>query len=90
MAWIDGTLGKIRFPLLSDLTKVVSRDYGVLLEKAGIALRGAFIIDPDGILKWQVVHDTNTGRSVDEICALCKRCRPAVFARQTGRKATKP
>jgi alkyl hydroperoxide reductase subunit AhpC len=51
---------------MSDLTKNISRDYGVLLEKAGIALRGTFIIDPDGILRNMVVQDLNIGRSIDD------------------------
>lgn len=67
MAWINNDLGRINFPLLSDMTKEMSRDYGVLLESVGVSLRGAFIIDPDGILKWQVVHDLGIGRSVDEV-----------------------
>lgn len=54
------------FPLASDLTHKVSRDYGVLVEEEGIALRGLFIIDPDGELKYQVVNHNDVGRSVDE------------------------
>lgn len=70
-AWINtpedkGGLGPLKFPLASDITKDVSRDYGVLLEDKGIALRGLFIIDPDGTLQYQVVHGLNIGRSVDE------------------------
>jgi peroxiredoxin (alkyl hydroperoxide reductase subunit C) len=70
-AWInakdsEGGLGSINYPLASDITKDVSRDYGVLLEDKGIALRGLFIIDPDGVLQYQVVHGLNIGRSVDE------------------------
>lgn len=70
-AWIklsreENGLGSIRFPLASDITKDVSRSYDVLIEEEGIALRGLFIIDPDGVLKYQVVHDLNIGRSVDE------------------------
>jgi peroxiredoxin 2/4 len=70
-AWIQAPsdkngLGSINYPLASDITKDVSRDYGVLLEDKGIALRGLFIIDPDGILQYQVVHALNVGRSVDE------------------------
>lgn len=70
-AWIktskeQGGLGKINFPLASDITKEVSRKYGVLVEESGVALRGLFIIDPEGILKYQVVHDLNVGRSVSE------------------------
>ncbi len=65
-AWIK-ELGELKYPLLSDITKEVSRKYGVLIFDKGISLRGAFIIDPDGILRYQVVHDLNIGRSVDEI-----------------------
>jgi len=70
-AWIktavaDGGLGGLNYPLASDITKQVSRDYGVLIEEQGIALRGLFIIDPEGILRYQVITDLNVGRSVDE------------------------
>lgn len=65
-AWVEGDLGKINFPLLSDITKEIAREYGVLIEEEGIALRGTFIIDPEGILRYMVVHDLNVGRSVDE------------------------
>lgn len=77
LAWINGSLGKLPYPLASDLTKSVSRDYNVLLENAGIALRGTFIIDPDGILQWQIVHNTGVGRSVAEVIR-------ALSALQTG------
>lgn len=70
-AWLNadkanGGLGKINFPLASDITKEVSREYGVLIEEEGIALRGLFIIDPEGKVRYSVVHDLNVGRSVDE------------------------
>lgn len=65
-AWCEGSLGKVKIAMLSDVTKKIAYDYGVLLEKDGIALRGTFIIDPDGILKYSVVHDLNVGRSVEE------------------------
>jgi len=70
-AWInahrnDGGLGKINFPLAADLTHSVSRDYGVLIEEEGIALRGLFIINPEGELKYQVVNHNDVGRSVEE------------------------
>ncbi|HEY3294621.1 MAG TPA: peroxiredoxin [bacterium] len=66
-AWTKDGLGKIRFPLLSDLNHTVSREYGVLDEDAGFAQRGTFIIDPDGILRWKVVHDTGIGRNIEEV-----------------------
>ncbi|MDP2691762.1 MAG: peroxiredoxin [bacterium] len=59
-------LGALNFPLLSDITKEISMDYGVLLEDKGIALRGTFIIDPDGILRHVTVNDLPIGRSVTE------------------------
>jgi len=66
-AWpAEGGLGGLQYPLASDITKQVARDYGVLIEEKGIALRGLFIIDPDGVLRYQVVTDENVGRSVDE------------------------
>lgn len=70
-AWINtaedkGGLGSLNYVLASDITKDVSRDYGVLIEDKGIALRGLFIIDGDGVLQYQVVHSLNIGRSVDE------------------------
>lgn len=70
-AWINtpedkNGLGSIKYILASDITKDVSRDYGVLIEEKGIALRGLFIIDPDGVLQYQVVHALNIGRSVEE------------------------
>ncbi len=66
LAWTE-KIGKIEFPMLADITKQVSQDYGVLIEDQGIALRGLFIIDPDGILRYQVVHDLSVGRNVDEV-----------------------
>lgn len=70
-AWINtprdqNGLGHVEFPLASDITKEVSRAYGVLVEEEGVALRGLFIIDPEGIVRYAVVHDMNVGRSVDE------------------------
>ncbi|OEH84554.1 thioredoxin [Desulfuribacillus stibiiarsenatis] len=65
-AWIENGLGALKFPLAQDLTHAVSSDYGVLIEEEGITLRGLFIIDPDGVLKYGVVQDNNVGRSVDE------------------------
>lgn len=55
-----------RFPILSDATHRIARDYGVLLEEEGVALRGLFIIDPDGVVQYAVAHNLNVGRSVDE------------------------
>ena len=56
----------LKYPLASDITKSVARDYGVLIEDKGVALRGLFVIDPEGTLRYAVIHDLNVGRSADE------------------------
>jgi peroxiredoxin (alkyl hydroperoxide reductase subunit C) len=60
-----GGIGKIQFPLVADLDKSISQKYGVLLPM-GIALRGLFLIDKEGVVRSQVVNDLPLGRSVDE------------------------
>ncbi|GAB1604899.1 peroxiredoxin-2-like [Argonauta hians] len=77
LAWMNtprkqGGLGQLNYPLLSDLSKKISWDYGVLLEDVGISLRGLFIIDPNGILRQITVNDLPVGRSVDETIRLIK------------------
>ncbi|MDO4553623.1 MAG: peroxiredoxin [Lachnospiraceae bacterium] len=71
-AWIEGDLGKLKFPIASDKTMKVAKDYGVLIEEEGIALRGLFIIGPDQQVRYNVVQDTNVGRSVDETIRVLK------------------
>jgi alkyl hydroperoxide reductase subunit AhpC len=71
-AWIRSGLGKINFPMASDKTGVISRNYGILIEEEGISLRGLFIIDPEGIVRYSVVHDLNVGRSVEETLRVLK------------------
>jgi len=60
----------VNYPLLADFTKQVSKEYGVLLEKLGAALRGTFLIDPDGLVRAYSVQDLTVGRSVEEILRL--------------------
>lgn len=71
-AWINSSLGKVNFPIASDMTKQVAKDYGILLEEEGVALRGLFIIDPEGVVRYSVIHDLNVGRSVDETLRVLK------------------
>ncbi|KAK0188320.1 thioredoxin-like protein [Armillaria mellea] len=69
----EGGLGPdLTLPLVADRNMSISRDYGVLLEDEGIALRGLFIIDPKGILRQITVNDLPVGRSVDETIRLIK------------------
>lgn len=77
-AWVEGDLGKITFPLLSDFHKKMARDYEVLIEEEGVALRGTFVIDPYGKVRWYVVSDNDVGRSVAETLRVVK-------ALQTGK-----
>jgi peroxiredoxin (alkyl hydroperoxide reductase subunit C) len=70
-AWLKtprdkGGVEGLLYPLASDITKQVARDYGVLIEDKGVALRGLFVIDPEGTLRYAVIHDLNVGRSADE------------------------
>ncbi|XP_023011490.1 peroxiredoxin [Leptinotarsa decemlineata] len=71
----EGGLGKLRFPLLSDINKNIARTYDVLLESDGVALRGMFIIDPNGILRHITVNDLPIGRSVDETLRIIEAIR---------------
>jgi peroxiredoxin (alkyl hydroperoxide reductase subunit C) len=61
----DGGIGPINFPLVADLTKQISSDYGVLLDNA-VALRGTFLIDKNGNIRHYVINDLPLGRNVDE------------------------
>ncbi len=65
-AWVEHGLGKVSFPMLGDTSHEVSRAFGVLVEEKGIALRGTFIVDPQGVVKSSVINDLAVGRSVEE------------------------
>jgi peroxiredoxin (alkyl hydroperoxide reductase subunit C) len=67
----EGGLGQISYPLVADLDKKIAEAYGVLLP-GGIALRGLFLIDREGIVRHQVVNDLPLGRSVDEAMRMVK------------------
>lgn len=62
-----GGIGEITYPLVSDLDKSISSQYGVLIAKPGIALRGLFIIDKLGKLRHITINDLPLGRNVDEV-----------------------
>lgn len=76
LAWTQtprskGGIGPTAFPLIADLNKQICRDYDVLLD-GGVALRGLFLIDREGIVRHQVVNDLPLGRSVDEALRMVK------------------
>jgi alkyl hydroperoxide reductase subunit AhpC len=75
LAWYNtprnkGGIAGTDYPVLADVTKQISRDYGVLMEDKGIALRGLFIINPDGVVVNETVNFLGVGRSVDETLRL--------------------
>lgn len=65
-AWAK-SIGGVDFPLVADYNKTLSRDYCVLMEEEGIALRGTFIIDPEGMIRYINVNDTAVGRNINEV-----------------------
>lgn len=74
-AWINtpkkkGGIEGVEYPLVSDLNKSISRAYHVLKEEEGIAYRGQFLIDKQGIVRQQLINDLPLGRSVDEALRL--------------------
>eukprot|EP01064_Diplonema_japonicum_P036344 TRINITY_DN8130_c1_g1_i1.p1 TRINITY_DN8130_c1_g1~~TRINITY_DN8130_c1_g1_i1.p1 ORF type:complete len:226 (+),score=49.84 TRINITY_DN8130_c1_g1_i1:23-679(+) len=71
----SGGLGKMNISLISDITKKISHDYGVLIRDGsdqGISLRGLFIIDPKGIVRHTTINDLPVGRNIDEVLRVVK------------------
>ncbi|ONK71320.1 uncharacterized protein A4U43_C04F7250 [Asparagus officinalis] len=71
LAWVQtdrksGGLGDLNYPLISDVTKSISKSYGVLIPDQGVALRGLFIIDKEGVIQHSTINNLAIGRSVDE------------------------
>ena len=62
----DGGIGPVRFPMVADLTKAISRDYGVLTDE-GVSLRATFLVDRDGIVRHATVNDMDLGRNIQEL-----------------------
>lgn len=65
-AWVANGLGKVDFPIIGDTNHEISRLFGVLIEEKGIALRGTFLINPEGRVVSSTVNELGVGRSVDE------------------------
>jgi len=82
-AWHDNseTIKKIKYPMLADPTGRVCRDYKVYIHEEGLALRGTFIIDPEGILKAFEVNENSIGRNSKE---LMRKIKAAQFVAEHG------
>ena len=68
-AWHDAseTIRNVRFPMLGDPTGTIARNFGVMIEEEGLALRGTFVINPAGQIKVCEIHDLGIGRSAEEL-----------------------
>ncbi len=67
--WCDSKneLKHLKHPMLADITKRISMDYGLLVPDKGVALRGTFLIDPEGVVRWVNINDLSVGRNVEEV-----------------------
>ncbi|MBT9544419.1 MAG: peroxiredoxin [Candidatus Sericytochromatia bacterium] len=71
LAWLNtpkavGGIQGVEYPLVADFNKTIARDYDVLIEDAGVALRGLFLIDQNGVVQHSVVNNLPLGRNIDE------------------------
>lgn len=82
-AWhnASATIKKIKYPMVADPTGELTRLFGVMIEEEGVALRGTFIVDPDGVLRTMEIHDNSIGRSAQETL---RKLRAAKFVREHG------
>ena len=82
-AWADAsdTIKKIRYPMLSDAAWILSSQFDVLEESIGQALRGTFIVDPDGVIQVYEIHNMGIGRNASE---LLRKLQAAQFVREHG------
>lgn len=68
-AWHDSSeaIGKINYPMIGDPTGVIARGFDVMVEEEGLALRGTFLVNPEGIIKVAEIHDLGIGRSAKDM-----------------------
>lgn len=76
-AWIKDGLGELKFPLASDLTHEVSKNYGVYIEDFGASQRGVFIIDDESVIRYVSVSDLGAGRDIDSVLNTLKAAQQA-------------
>ena len=82
-AWADATdtIAKVQYPMLADPTGRLARMFEVLIEEEGLALRGTFIVDPEGIIQAYEVHANGIGRNAEE---LLRKVQAAQFVAEHG------
>lgn len=89
-AWLEKTLPSVKYPVLADTSHTLSRSYGVLLEGQGTALRGAFLIDPQGIVQYATVSNLNVGRSLEEFLRVLQALKTGGMCPAGWKKGDKP
>ena len=82
-AWTDttDTIAQIQYPMLADPTHALSKDFEVLAEEVGLAMRGSFVINPEGVIQAYEVHNDGIGRSAEE---LLRKVQAAQFVHEHG------
>ncbi len=82
-AWADAseTIAKIQYPMLADPTGTLARNFEVMIEEEGLALRGTFIVNPEGEIKAYEIHDLGIGRNAEE---LLRKVQAAQFVAEHG------
>ena len=82
-AWADASpnIAKVKYPMLADCAGTLARSFNVLIEEAGQALRGSFIVNPEGVIKAYEVHDLGIGRNAEE---LLRKLEAAQFVAEHG------
>ena len=68
MAENSEAISKVTYPMLGDTTGAITRGYDIMIEEAGQALRGTFVINPEGVIKVAEIHDLGIGRSAKTHC----------------------
>jgi len=63
----NGGIGKVQYAMVADIKREIQQAYGIEHPEAGVALRGSFLIDKDGVVRHQVVNDLPLGRNIDEM-----------------------
>lgn len=84
-AWAEASnvIKQIQYPMLADPAGVLARDFGLLIEEEGTALRGSFVINPEGKVKVYEIHDLGIGRSAKE---LLRKVQASQFVEENGDK----
>lgn len=80
-AWHDSSeaIGKVTYPMIGDPTGTITRGFDVMIEEDGLALRGTFLVDPDGIIKVCEIHDLGIGRNAKE---MVRKVKAAQYVRE--------